>query len=151
MGRPSYFRRLNEFTSVDPIRHRRSRDGVRGIWRRLQLSLYSPRVLGGLPNYATMVAEAFWETDAGQVLTAMQKGDVAFFIACLVRIDQIDRAAIDAGRTIADRAPLATARWLVEGFRMAAERRLREVGGVWPPSPDVPVAKESEGKLGTSH
>jgi hypothetical protein len=106
--------------------------GFISMWRKTVSVIYSPRVLSGLPPFAEKAAKTFWEVDPGDAVRALRNGDVAFFIACLVRVDQIDTAMVRAGRTIADRSPLIRCRMMLDGFLQASVERLKELGGEWP-------------------
>jgi hypothetical protein len=116
------------------LRHRRSRNGFKASWAKIRKTLYSPRILQGLPPFAEPIAKAVWETDIDDVVRAVRSGDVAFFVAWQLRLDQLDCAMVNAGRTIADRAPLVRIKYLMQGFRDAAEKRLKTLGGSWPPA-----------------
>jgi hypothetical protein len=109
-------------------------ESLQATWRQVASTVYSPRILEGLPKYAEQIARTFWDVEVPQVTAAMRCGDVPFFIAALIRIDIIDAAMIDLGRTLADRAPLIRCRWIVDGFRQVAEESLRKAGGRWPPT-----------------
>ena len=123
------------------LRRIKSRDGFIGLWRRMAQTIYSPRIMEGLPPHAEKVAKRFWMVDPGDVVTAANDGDVALFIAFLLRVDQIDAAMRKAGRSYAERSPLIRCRYIIDGFMQAAIERLREKGGEWPLSaPDSPEA-----------
>jgi len=110
--------------------------GIEQLWRDLASKIYSPRVLQGLPSYIGKIAFVFWDEDPTTIPSAIRNGDVATFIAFLIRLDQIERAMIDVGRdSLAERAPVIYARQVVDGMREAAEARLLKKGGVWPPTP----------------
>lgn len=121
-----------------PLRHRQSRKGVTAAWEKIARTVYSPRILQGLPAFATPLARSFWGVEALQVIQAIKNGDVAFFVAYQIRLDQLDCAMVAIGRTIADRAPLTRIKYLLEGFRQTAETQLVKKGGVWPPSAVAP-------------
>lgn len=108
-------------------------EGIEGMWREIASKIYSPRVLNGLPTYLERIAFAFWQADPMSVPNAIRNGDVALFIALLIRLDQIDYEMVRAERTEGERAPVLYARHLIEGMRQAAEDQLRRRGGVWPP------------------
>lgn len=124
----------------DPLRHRRSTYGLTGIWRDIQRKITQPRVLFGLPKFAQHIAATFWDAEPHMVTGAVARGDCAFFVAVLLRLDQLDCAMIAQGRTLAERAPIIRARWLVDGFRQAAEENLVRLGGTWPPTAPEPTA-----------
>lgn len=113
-------------------------EGVESMWREIAAKIYSPRVLGGLPSYLDRIAFAFWQADPMTIPNAIRNGDVATFIALLIRLDQIDYEMVRAGRTEGERAPVLYARHLIEGMRQAAEDQLRKRGGAWPPRASEP-------------
>lgn len=115
------------------IRHIRSRDGLKTTWRKIARTIYSPRILGGLPPYTGRIASTFGDTDVADVITAIQ-GDPAFFVAFLLRLDQIDCAMVKAGHSLAERAPVIRSKWILDGFRQSAVDTLLRQGGTWPPS-----------------
>lgn len=115
--------------------------GLRGIWRDITKKIYSPRIIKGLPPFAERMAWMFWETDPDEAIRAIRQGDPAFFVSFLLRLDQIDCACVEAERTVAERAPIIRAKWIIDGFRQAAEQRLIAKGGKWPP---VVVTPEAE-------
>lgn len=116
------------------LRHRQSINGLQGIWRKIQRTITSPRVLAALPPFVNGLAKTFWDLTPSDATTALARGDCAFFVAFQMRLDQIDCAMVNAGLGTGDRAPVTRAKWLVEGFRMAAEKNLRAKGGQWPPT-----------------
>lgn len=116
------------------LRHRRSQRGVEASWSKIQRVIYSPRILQGLPPFAERCARCFWDIGALDAIRAIRAGDVAFFVAFQIRLDQLDCAMVDLGRTIADRAPVTRSKYLLEGFRQAAEAQLIKKGGTWPPA-----------------
>lgn len=87
-----------------------------------------------LPKFVEKYLRLLWDTSEWAALRALATGDVPFFIAWLFRIDQIDVAMINAGYGLADRALLIRYRAALDGYREVAEKRLRALGGVWPPS-----------------
>jgi hypothetical protein len=119
----------------DPLRHRQSRAGIENVWRKMTKTIYSPRVLGDLPPFASKVARAFWDADASKVVDAVLNGDPAFFIAFQLRLDQIDCALLAAGHGLASRAPVVRSKWILDGFKQAAIEELERNGGTWPPEP----------------
>lgn len=124
------------------ISHVKTRYGLASVWRRMATDVYSARVLQGMPKYVERLASTFWDVDPSQCATAITKGDPAFFVSFLIRLDQIDCALIEAGRTIASRTPVLRAKYIIDGFREAAEQGLVQMGGVWPPA-DPRVEQES--------
>lgn len=123
------------------IRHSRSSDGLGRLWRKIARTVYSPRILSGLPRFARYIAKTFPDTDPAAVVSAV-RGDPAFFVAYQLRLDQLDLAMIDAGRTIADRAPLIRAKWILDGFRETSVNALIKRGGTWPPLPQKSSPQE---------
>lgn len=89
---------------------------------------------GRLPKFVEQYLRLLWDTNEYWALRSMVIGDVSFFIAWLFKIDQIDNAMIDAGMGLADRAPLIRFRAALDGYREVAEKRLKKLGGRWPPS-----------------
>lgn len=86
-----------------------------------------------LPKYVEKYLRLLWDTSESTALRAMAIGDVPFFIGWLFRLDAMDVAMIDAGFTLADRASLVRFRAAVDGYREVAEKRLKKLGGRWPP------------------
>ena len=86
-----------------------------------------------LPKYVEKYLRLLWDTSEGAALRAMAIGDVPFFIGWLFRLDAIDVAMIDKGYSLADRAPLIRFRAVTDGYREVAEKRLKKLGGRWPP------------------
>jgi hypothetical protein len=121
-------------TEAKALAHHKSQFGILATWKEIQKVIYSPRILRPLPPFAKRIAKAFWDVEPVQVTHAIAHGDPAFFVAFQIRLTQIDCAMIDAGMTIADRAPVVRSHYLLEGFRQAAENNLVKNGGVWPPS-----------------
>lgn len=108
---------------------------LRALWRKIATTVFSPRILKGLPKYAADLAQTFF-IDPADAVQAIRNGDAAFFVAFSIRLDQIDCAMVAAGRTLGERAPVVRSKYLVDGFRLAAEEQLRKRGGQWPPTPD---------------
>jgi hypothetical protein len=86
-----------------------------------------------LPKYVEKYLRLLFDTTEGAALRAMKIGDVPFFIGWMFRLDAIDVAMIDGGFQLADRAALIRFRAAVDGYREVAEKRLRKLGGRWPP------------------
>lgn len=101
-------------------------------WQKIQSFVNSPRLLSGLPPFASRIAARFFDVDAHDLHAAMRHGDVALFIAYLARIEQLHVAAVAHGRTVAEIAPIARCKGTIEGYFLVAEARLRELGGRWP-------------------
>jgi len=117
----------------DPLRHRRSREGISSVWRQMARAIYSPRVLGDLPPFAAKLARTFWDVDPSQCIDALLNGDPAFFVAYQLRLDQIDCALLAADHGVASRAPVIRAKWILDGFKQGAVEALQKNGGTWPP------------------
>lgn len=116
-------------------------DGVRGLWRGCRQRMYSEQqFLRRLPRWAAPLAFTFYETEDEVVIAALKRGDVAFFIAFQLRVDQIDCEAVRAGLTIAERQPIIQTRAVLDGLRRVAETRLGALGGTFPPNPPEPAA-----------
>lgn len=118
------------------LRKVRGYRGFAGLWRRTARVVYSPRVMEGLPGFTEKIASSFWEVDADDAVKAINHGDVAFFVAFLIRVDQIDSEMAKLGRSYVERSPLIRCRYIIDGFMQAAIERLREEGGSWPLSGD---------------
>lgn len=112
----------------------RSRDGLTSIWTNMARDIYSPETLADLPQFAEKLGKTFWDVDCTDVIHAITIGDCAFFVAFQIRLEQIENAAIAAGKSYADRATITHAKYVIEGFREAAESYLKRYGGNWPPS-----------------
>lgn len=112
---------------------RKSLWGVMQVWRRTQTEVCSPRTLVSLPPFAAGLAVSLWNIEPVHVVQAIKLGDAAFFVAILLRLEQLDDACKAAGRGIDDRSAIYRAKSVVGGFLKAAERLLREQGGTWPP------------------
>lgn len=131
--------RVNKLETMEALPNRLSAkqaDTVERTWRSLQNAVAGRNALHGLPPYAEAVAEILWATTSKDVMLAMQRGDVAFFVAMMARLDTLNDGLIRAGRSIAQRAGIVNAKWVVEGFRMTAEANLQKLGGAWPPGSD---------------
>jgi len=118
------------------LRRAKSGNAIASVWRGIRDNMYSGATTipyAKLPPFASKLAHMFWEVTEDEVLDAITRGDPAWFVAWLLRIDQIDTAMIAAGFGPADRTSLMTCRYTVDGFRQAAEDRLRKLGGTWPP------------------
>lgn len=112
----------------------RSRDGLTSIWTHMAREIYSPDTLSNLPPFAEKLGKTLWDVDCTEVIHAITIGDCAFFVAFQIRLEQIENAAIAAGKSFADRAAITHAKYVMEGFREAAEHNLKRFGGEWPPS-----------------
>lgn len=119
----------------------KSRTAMANKWRSMARSVYSPRVCGGMPPFVERLAQSFWDVDPMHPVKAITAGDPAFFVSFQVRLDQIDCALVEAGRSIASRAPVVRAKYLLDGFQRTAAKVLEENGGEWPPRD--PRAQES--------
>jgi hypothetical protein len=127
-----------------PLRHRQTREGLAEVWRRMAADVHSARVCQGMPRFVAALAETFWAVDPLQCPSAITSGDPAFFVAYLLRLDQIDCALLSEGRTLIERMPVIRARYVVQGFLDAAAESLRSRGGAWPPQdPTVAAAAPS--------
>lgn len=121
-------------SSLPPqLAHRKSLWGVMQIWKTVRADVCSPRTLGGLPPFAEHLATALWAVEPAHVVEAVRLGDPAFFVAILLRLDQLDESAKKHGKSISDRSSIYRARYAVDGFLQAAAKFLREKGGTWPP------------------
>lgn len=111
-----------------------TRGAVVRVWKSIQTGVQLS--VSDMPPFAAAMSESIWALQADDVLTAMQRGDVPFFVAMLLRLDLLNDGLTRAGRPVAERASILNAKWVVEGFRLTAERNLRKLGGHWPPSND---------------
>lgn len=104
-------------------------------WKEMRERLYMQQQVPyrKLPKFVEKFLRLLWDTSEATALRAMVSGDVAFFIGWLFRLDQIDVAMIDAGYDLADRSALVRFRAAVDGYRDVAEKRLKKLGGKWPP------------------
>jgi len=104
-------------------------------WKVMKEQLYiEGRVPSGrLPPFVDKYLRMLWDTNEWTAMRALAIGDVPFFIGWLFRLDQIDVAMIDAGLTLGDRTPIIRYRAAIDGYRQVAEKRLHDLGGVWPP------------------
>lgn len=126
-------RRLHEGDGA--IRHLKTRESLAKAWTKLARDIYTPRVCKGTPHFVRQLAETFWRADPSNVISAITKGDPAYFVAFQIRLDQIDNALLACGRGIAERAPVIRARFVIEGLQNSAAKVLAENGGTWPPEP----------------
>jgi len=133
-----------DFQTPRALRHYKSFAAFSSSWQKIQRTIAAPRVLAGLPPFVRRLAEVFWETAPHDAEMAVRRGDCAFFVAFQLRLDQIDCAMVNAGLGLGDRAPVTRAKWLMEGFRLAAEDRLIKRGGHWPPTVDEPPEESSD-------
>lgn len=113
--------------------------GLHGAWQKIQRTIATPHVLAGLPSFVDKLAEVFWSTSSDDAMKAVLRGDCAFFVAFQMRLDQIDCAMVEGALGVGDRAPVIRAKWIMEGFRLAAEDRLKKRGGRWPPTVEPPA------------
>ncbi len=106
-------------------------------WKRAREQLYIEGSVpwGKLPKFVEGYLRLLWDTSEYWAMRAVAIGDVSFFVGWLFKLDQIDLAMLDAGMTLADRSALIRFRAAVDGYREVAERRLKRLGGVWPPAP----------------
>lgn len=118
------------------LKHRITRQGILSLWKQMAKRLYSPQVLGELPDFAEVLAQSFWAADDDAIIDAMMDGDPAFFVAFQIRLDQIDIALVEQNASIAQRSPVIRCKHILDGFRQAATENLERLGGKWPPSVD---------------
>lgn len=111
----------------------RSRDGVVSLWKAMAREIYCPEVLADLPAFAEKLAKVFWDVTASDIIHAITIGDCAFFVAFQIRLEQIENASIECGKPYESRVAITRAKYLVDGFRQAAETYLDRYGGKWPP------------------
>lgn len=106
-------------------------------WKGMREALYIEQKVPyrKLPAFVQKYLRLLFDTSEATALRALISGDVAFFIAWLMRLDQIDVAMMNAAYDLADRAALIRFRAAVDGYRETAEKRLKKLGGSWPPTP----------------
>lgn len=140
---------LDEILSILPpqLSRRKTAWGLQQSWREARDEMCSPRTLGEMPSYIDNIASAMWNIEPSHMVEAVRNRDPSFFVSILVRIEQLDEAAKDAGKSIADRAALIRGKHIVLGFQRMAERLLREAGGTWPPGepPQAPRQEPEDG------
>lgn len=103
---------------------------IRSIWQKVQQSVCQPSVLHGMPKAIAFVAMRIFEVEPNMVVEAIQQGDPALFVSVLMRLQQIDKALVAGGRSVADRSPVIYAQHVVEGFRLVAEESFVKDGGL---------------------
>lgn len=116
-----------------PIAHVSSIEGVRSVWQEILDLSTSTRITKGLPQFVVGVVETLLDHTPDVAIEAIRRGDVAFFVAVQMRLDQLDCAMVSCGRNIARRAPLIRAKWMTSGFVQVAQENLERLGGSWPP------------------
>jgi hypothetical protein len=104
-------------------------EALYAAWRRMQRSVCSPSLLKGMPRAIAYVATRVYEIEPHMAADAIRQGDPALFVATLIRLAQIDAALVAAGRSVADRSPVITAKHFVDGFRVVAEEAFVALGG----------------------
>lgn len=114
------------------LRRVKTTRGLMSLWRKTARGIYTPDILQGLPPFAEKLARSFWDVEPSDVIQAIRDGDCPFFVAFLLRLDLIEQAMVDDGRPLKERLGITNARWMIEGFRAAAEQQLVELGGRWP-------------------
>lgn len=115
------------------------RETVERQWKRIQSFVVSPRMLSGLPSFAQDIAIRFYDHDSHSLVKAMREGDVATFLAMLVRLDQLLVAAQGCGRSVAEIAPIVRCKGTAMAWFEIAVEQLKEKGGAWPlTSPEEP-------------
>lgn len=120
--------------SAKSVGHLQTRKAFAAEWRNIASTLYTPRVCKGMPRFVRKLAKTFWTVDPLTVASAITDGDPAFFAAFLLRLDQIDCAMVKAKRSIAARAPVTRAKFVINGFLETSVQVLIENGGEWPPT-----------------
>lgn len=83
-----------------------------------------------MPKAIAFVAMRIFEVEPNMVVEAIQQGDPALFVSVLMRLQQIDKALVAGGRSVADRSPVIYAQHVVEGFRLVAEESFVKNGGL---------------------
>lgn len=118
-----------------PIAHVSTIEGVRSVWDEIRDLVTSTEVTRELPKFVIGFVETILDHDAGRAVEAIRRGDVAFFVALQMRLDQLDCAMVAAGRTLGQRAPVVRAKYMLSGFVDVAIENLQRLGGSWPPEP----------------
>jgi len=112
----------------------KTKDGVLTLWRGIRQKIYlEGHYLRRLPAWTSLLAFTFYEADEEHIVPALKRGDVAFFIAFMLRLDQIDCEAVRAGLTVAERQHILQTRAVLDGLMRVAETRLVALGGSFPP------------------
>jgi hypothetical protein len=114
----------------------------RSAWNKMRAGLYSPAILDGLPQLAEAMAFTWWEADGPRAIDALREGDVAFFVAYLIRCDIIYNAMVKANAPRANRAYVLRCKAILAGMLSAAEERLAKLGGSVAAA-SVPAAEQS--------
>lgn len=109
--------------------------GFLGAWRKLRDAVWVARSIpyNRLPAFAERWGKRLYETHERVAYDALCDGDPLFFEAWASRLMLIDHAAVEAGLSISDRGALLYAHGVLKGYADAAGRRLRDLGGKWPP------------------
>ena len=115
-------------------------EGAKSTWSEIRVLVTDARVTRDLPRFVEHIVKTLYDDGADRAISAVRRGDCAFFLAWQVRLDQIDHAIVKRGGTLPDRAPIIRAKFMVQGFLDAAKESLEARGGAWPPvvSPAVP-------------
>lgn len=92
---------------------------------------FGPNTDPKIPHFVRRFAKQL-HNDGNALHTALMNGDLAWFVAWSMRLDQIEHAlnAIDYDEQ--RRLPLTRARWLLQRLSVLANHRLKELGGSWP-------------------
>jgi hypothetical protein len=117
------------------LRRAKTAYGFLGAWKKLREAVW---VAGGipfkrLPEFAVRWGKRLYETHERTAYDALCDGDVVFFEAWATRLLVMDRAAEEAGLTIAERGTILYALGVLRGYSDAAAKRLKVLGGKWPP------------------
>jgi hypothetical protein len=109
--------------------------GFLGAWKRLREAVWVARAIPykRLPEFAAKWGKRLYETHERVAYDALLDGDVMFFDAWATRLLMMDRAAEEANLTIAERGTLLYAHGVLRGYADAAAKRLKALGGKWPP------------------
>jgi hypothetical protein len=117
-----------------PIAHVSSIEGAKSAWLEIRELVADTRVTKGLPRFVIDVVKLLYDDGPDRAISAMRKGDCAFFLCWQMRFDQIDAAIIKRGGTLTNRVPLIRAKFMTQGFLDAAKENLVARGGAWPPA-----------------
>lgn len=113
----------------------KSARGFLAAWKRLREAVWVARGVPykKLPDFAARWGKRLYETHERVAYDALCDGDVFFFDAWSGRLVLMDRAAEDAGLNVVERGTILFAIGVLQGYAEAAAKRLKVLGGKWPP------------------
>jgi len=117
------------------LRRAKSALGFLAAWKKLRDAVWVASTIPykRLPEFAHRWGKALYDTHERRAYDAVLIGDVMFFEAWAARLLMIDHAAEARGLTIQERGTVLYALGVVQGYRDATAKRLKELGGAWPP------------------